>query len=157
MYSFHRMLFIVRSPYFRKYHVKWMLLWERMQTKTLWIGKAIPRAWLLSRQRVAVEDATTRYGRLSFSIVATSSSSYTVNVTCTTAEKAFAPPGGIKLRVRSPSFLHGSKISQVTVGGHPWSQFNASEETILFKSVTDEMQHIVVTFASHARVVGAEI
>jgi hypothetical protein len=137
-------------------NVKWMLLWERMQTKTLWIGKAIPRAWLLSGQRVAVEDATTRYGRLSFSIVATSSSSYTVNVTCTTAEKAFAPPGGIKLRVRSPSFLHGSKISQVTVGGQPWSQFNASEETILFKSVTDEMQHIVVTFASHARVVGAE-
>ena len=74
--------------------------------------------------------------------VATSSSSYTVNVTCTTAEKAFAPPGGIKLRVRSPSFLHGSKISQVTVGGQPWSQLNASEETILFKSVTDEMQHI---------------
>ena len=62
-----------------------------------------------------------------------------------------------KLRVRSPSFLHGNKISQVAVGGQPWGQFNASEETILFKSVTDEMQHIVVTFASHARVVGAEI
>ena len=93
-----------------------------------------------------MEDATTRYGRLSFSIAATSSNSYTVNVT--TAKPGFAPPGGVKLRVRSPSFLHGSKISQVTVGGRPWGQYNASEETILFKSVTDEMQHIIVAFAA---------
>ena len=64
----------------------------------------------------------------------------------------YAPPGGIRLRVRAP--LSEGKMSAVTVGGAAWRAFSAEAETVDFAAaaltpaVLSAMKSdIVVTFA----------
>ena len=114
--------------------LKWMLCFEEPQSRTLWLGKALPRDWLVQGEAPLVADSlTTRYGRISFQLeVATSKAGvYTVhaNVTLPVSFATSGPGGGIRLRVRAP-LEHAGKLSSVTVGGMSWSAFDAAEETI---------------------------
>ena len=59
---------------------KWMLVFDDPATQTLWLGKAVPRVWLSPGERVSVQRAPTRYGRVSLTIVA-AVSTVDVNVT----------------------------------------------------------------------------
>ena len=137
--------------------VKWLLQFEDYE-QTLWLGKAVPRAWLeAGSPAVVVERSPSSYGRLSFSLHATSTTTVVANVTLPPALAAagehhaaaggFAwPPGGVKVRIRHPS----KKLSSVAVGGKSWPNFNATEETVVFATApgdTTALQHIVATFA----------
>eukprot|EP01052_Picozoa_sp_SAG31_P049647 SAG31_NODE_10968_length_1077_cov_1.923313_1_plen_203_part_00 len=123
--------------------MKWMLCFEEPQTRTLWLGKALPRDWLVAGEApVVAEKMTTRYGRISLTMQVVAGSEYSVkaNVTLPASFATTAPAGGIKLRVRAP-LEHAGRLSKVTIGGVAWSAFNASEETIEIPSskVTAEL------------------
>lgn len=118
--------------------LKWMLCFEEMETRTLWLAKATPRAWLAAGETMALEAhrVATRYGRLSFtmsapSVAASAASSYTVlaNVTLPLSFVDAPPPGGLRIRIRAP-LEYAGKLSQVTLGGKAWGAFNAAEETV---------------------------
>ena len=112
--------------------LKWMLCFEEPQTRTLWLGKAVPRDWLVAGEAPLVaENITTRYGRISFSLEVGAGDSYSVkaNVTVPASFGTNPPAGGIRIRIRAP-LAHAGKLSKVTVGGESWSAFDASEETI---------------------------
>ena len=51
-------------------YLKWMLLFEEPNTRTVWLAKALPREWLGADagEPVEVLDATTRYGRVSYTL-----------------------------------------------------------------------------------------
>ena len=106
----------------------------------LWIGKAIPRAWLAAGEHISVQNATTRWGRISFSIHA-APTAYTVSLTL--------PPtcceSGVKLRIRAPS---PKKIVSATVGGKAVT-VNATEETVVLSPLPQraDLASIVVTVA----------
>ena len=138
--------------------IKWMLVFEEPETHTLWLGKAVPRDWLaVGEQPLVVQRATTRYGRVSFSLAATqSSSAYIVhgNVTLPKSFAAAAPAGGLVVRIRAP-LKHAGKLSGVTVGGKAWSGFDAATESIVFTAadltaelVSSGLPAIVATFAA---------
>ena len=144
--------------------IKWMHVFEEPETRTLWLAKATPRDWLaLGETPLVIERATTRYGRISFSLAAESSSAeggsaagYSVraNVTLPASIVGAPPAGGLMLRIRAP-LEHAGKLSGVTVGGKAWSGFNASTETVSFSAaeLTPELvgaglPAIVATFAS---------
>ena len=113
-------------------YLKWMLCFEEPQTRTLWLGKAVPRDWLVAGEAPLVaENITTRYGRISFSLEVGAGDSYSVkaNVTVPASFGTNPPAGGIRIRIRAP-LAHAGKLSKVTVGGESWSAFDASEETI---------------------------
>ena len=144
--------------------LKWMLCFEEPETRTLWLGKATPRDWLAAGEAPLIaSNLTTRYGRVSFSLVVSVApgTSYTVvaNVTIPptfAASSAHAPPGGIRLRLRAP-LEHAGRLSSVSVGGKPWSTFNAAEETIDFPAkmlttllIASSLPRIVATFAGPA-------
>eukprot|EP01051_Picozoa_sp_SAG22_P006630 SAG22_NODE_440_length_10484_cov_19.751661_4_plen_468_part_00 len=145
--------------------IKWMLVFEEPEARTLWLAKATPRDWLLpaTKEPLAVERATTRYGRISFSLaVATAAPVYTVaaNVTvpASFAAAASKPAGGLVLRIRAP-VEHAGKLSKVTVGGQVWSGFDAAEETVSFKAseltaelIKSGLPAIVATFGAHRAV-----
>ena len=80
--------------------------------RTLWLGKAIPRAWLIPGETISIEGAPTRYGgRLSMSITATVADEYQVNVTL---PSPFTwPEGGIKLRVPSPYNKYTMRLQSI--------------------------------------------
>jgi hypothetical protein len=142
--------------------IKWMHVFEEMETHTLWLAKAVPRDWLAPDEApLVIERATSRYGRISFSLsvasqVGTSATSYTVNanVTLPASFVSAGPAGGLRLRIRAP-LEHAGKLSGVTVGGKAWVGFDAGEETIDFKAsdltadlVASGLPAIVATFGA---------
>jgi hypothetical protein len=50
--------------------LKWLLVFEEPVKDELWLAKGCPRAWLEPGKRVAVKDAPTRWGRVSYTIEA---------------------------------------------------------------------------------------
>lgn len=109
--------------------IKWMMLFEDPLKKQLWIAKGIPREWLMhGKSAVALNGSPTRYGRISFSLQAVGANDVQANVTL--PDDFVWPDGGMKLRLRTPGFLDGKRLTSVSVGGQSWSDFNATEETI---------------------------
>ena len=50
-------------------YLKWMLAYEEPETRTLWLGKAVPRDWLAAGEApLNAQNMTTRYGRVSFTL-----------------------------------------------------------------------------------------
>ena len=146
-------------------YLKWMLLFEDPNTRTVWVAKALPREWLArGAEPVQVLGATTRYGRVSYTLSAIDavegangghSFSVAANVTLpsTYADSATAPPGGVRLRLRAPVAFAG-RLAAVTVGGKAWKAFNATAETVDFSAKTltpallKAMQSVVATWAA---------
>ena len=120
-------------------YLKWMLLFEEPNNRTVWLGKALPRAWLgVGVDAVAVRNATTRYGRVSYTVQAVApadGAAFEVhaNVTLppTYADAATAPAGGVRLRLRAPAAYAG-RLHRVTVGGEEWKAFDPKAETVDF-------------------------
>ena len=155
-------------------YLKWMLVFEDVETRELWLGKATPRGWLAAGEApLVVERATTRWGRVSFSMSASNSSSssssssggggggaYTVsaNVSLPAGAAASAPAapafamGGLRLRIRAPP-PHSGQLSSVSVGGKPWARFNPIAETVDFSAedltpeLLADLQAVVATFS----------
>jgi hypothetical protein len=115
------------SPWVGMQHasaLKSLLLWnDPREGMPLWVGKATPRAWLEAGETIEVHNATTRWGRMSFTIrAAATGHSYTVQLalppTCCEA--------GVRLRIRAPL---PKKITSATAAGQPLV-VNATEETV---------------------------
>ena len=144
-------------------YLGWALKFEDLESKTLWLAKATPREWLASSETPLVATGlTTRYGRISYTLVATGGagasfeSPYTVRANVTLpvgfgVPGASQPAGGLRLRLRTP-VAHAGKLVSVSVGGKPWKAFNAVAETVDFAAaalspqVLVEMESIVATF-----------
>ena len=112
--------------------MKWMIAFEEPQTRTLWLGKAVPRDWLVAGEAPLVaNNVTTRYGRISMSLHVASGTGYSVkaNVTLPQSFATKPPAGGIRLRIRTP-LAQAGKLSKVTVGGKAWTAFDAAAETV---------------------------
>jgi hypothetical protein len=139
----------------RHSYLKWMLLYEEPDNSTVWLAKALPRDWLAAgAEEVVVEDATTRYGRVSYRLSAKlDSGAYTVsaNVTLPPSYGKSPPAGGMRLRLRAPK-AYARKLKSVTIGGKPWSAIDAEAETIDFSpsalKASPDLSAIVATFGS---------
>ena len=141
-------------------YLKWALLFEDPNSRAVWVGKAVPRDWLaLGQQPLAVSNATTRYGRVSFRIQAEKAATQggfrvraSVLLPPSYAAAANAPPGGVRLRLRVPG-EHAGHLSAVTVGGVGWAHFDAAAETVDFSraaltpATLEAMRDIVADFA----------
>jgi hypothetical protein len=132
-----------------------MLVFEEPDNSTVWLAKALPRDWLEpGSEQVMVENATTRYGRVSYRLSArVAGGTYTVsaNVTLPASYSKTPPAGGVRLRVRAPA-AYARKLKSVIVGGKAWTSFDAKAETIDFSSTNLktglDLSTIVATFAS---------
>ena len=89
----------------------------------------------MAGKRIRLNNATTAFGRLSYTIEAadTTPGHFHVNITLSERFARTPPQGGIALRVRAPGFLVGQKITKATMGGKSVapSAINATAETIL--------------------------
>eukprot|EP00039_Didymoeca_costata_P000747 m.47124 g.47124 ORF g.47124 m.47124 type:complete len:928 (+) comp10450_c0_seq1:1419-4202(+) len=114
-------------------YLKWALLYEDVATKTLWIGKAIPRGWLEpTSAAVVATNITSRYGRISYQFNAKldDSERYCLNANITLPTTIInKKPNKLRIRIRSPMQYLG-KMKTVTIAGKQWNHFNATAETI---------------------------
>src|SRR5262249_1199660 len=88
----------------------------------LQLAFATPRTWLLPGRRIAVKNAPTSFGPVSFTIHADVRS-----LAITVDEPTRSTPRTLALRLRLPA---GIRLTGVTLGGHPYAGFNARTGTI---------------------------
>jgi hypothetical protein len=123
------------------------LLFEDPFAETLWLARAIPRSWLTLGKNVSLSRSPSSYGRLGFTLVASIPGVIKASIILPPSFKW--PPGGVQLRLRSPDYP-AKKIATVTVGGKPWTGFNATVETVRFGATfpgAAALLNIVATFA----------
>lgn len=119
---------------------RWLLVFEDPEAEVLWLGKAIPRAWLEDGKKIGVSGATTRWGRVDYSI-ASSVSRRSVAATIVFPERGFAAE--TRLRLRVPNDM---RLKSVTVNGKRWAQFDAASEVIVIPANTAGRVDIVARY-----------
>jgi hypothetical protein len=100
--------------------LKWLLVFEDPNSETLWLGKGIPRDWLLDGKTVSVLHAPTRWGGVDFDI---DSRGRLIKARVSLPEGGVAAVTKLRLRAAGP-------MKSVTVNGKPWTSFDPTEETI---------------------------
>jgi hypothetical protein len=102
---------------------KWLLVFEEPGRDVLWLAKGTPRDWLEDSKTIAVEGATTRWGKVGYSIksqIQSGQVSARVKLPAHFAATA-------KLRLRVPI---GYTLESVTIDGRSWSNFDKLRATI---------------------------
>jgi hypothetical protein len=101
-----------------------MLVIEDQNDRSLWLARATPRAWLEQGKRISVRNAPTYFGTVGYEIVSDADNG---KIAATIDMPTRNPLSAVVLRLRHPK---GLPIKSVTVDGHPWTDFNAKQETI---------------------------
>lgn len=103
---------------------RWMLVFEDPQAPVVWLAKGAPREWMDDGQRMNVDGAPTRWGRIGFTIT-----SHMVNGEVRADVRLPVTPfaASVKLRLRAPE---GKRLQAVAVNGKEWTAFDATEESV---------------------------
>lgn len=102
---------------------KWMLVFEQPDDAVLWLARATPREWMEQGKKIAVTDAPTRFGKVSYELRSDVEKNKVSAVVRVPQDSAAT----IKLRARVPG---GKKIRAVTVNGEKWTDFSAEQEVV---------------------------
>jgi hypothetical protein len=97
---------------------------------SLWVARATPRAWLEQGRKVAVRNAPTCFGALTYEIVSDADHG---RITATVEIQSRHPPRSILLRFRHPQ---AAPIKSVQVNGKRWTRFNQDKEIIELVGLT---------------------
>jgi len=109
--------------------VRWMLVLEDSDEDRLYFGKGLPKEWVASGKEISIEQAPTRWGRVSFRL---KGSTATVELARAGSPKELH----VKLRHRQP-------IKTVTVNGRPAT---LRGDTAVFPSGSEKHFEIVGGF-----------
>lgn len=108
--------------------VRWMLVLEDSDEDVLYLGKGVPRSWLVSGKPIRIENAPTRWGRVTFEVRAdTSARNIAGKILLPTAGK----PAQIQLKLRLP-LQH--TLSRVTINGLDAKITGKRNDTVLIST-----------------------
>jgi len=116
----------------------------REQGDALWLARATPREWLRRGQRIAVHNAPTWFGPVSYEL--TSDADHGALRAALTLPSHSAP-AEVLLRLRHPT---GLPMRRVTVNGKPWQDFAPANECVRLTNVEGEV-HVVAFYSSELR------
>ena len=100
------------------------------QGDSLWVARATPRLWLQQGKRIAVKNAPTHFGALTYEILSAVDDG---KITATIDIPSRNPPKSVFLRLRHPKV---APIKRVTVNGKSWSAFDNAHELIRLEQLT---------------------
>jgi hypothetical protein len=108
--------------------VRWMLVLEDSDEDRLYFGKGVPRKWTISGEPIRIEQAPTRWGRVSLNLQAQPAAKSVM------AKVELARPGApkeihVKLRVPRQSALRS-----VTVNGRPAQLAGRHNDTVIIST-----------------------
>ena len=92
--------------------------------RTLWLARATPRAWLEQDQRIAVQNAPTHFGPVTFTIVSNADHG---RIAATIEIPTRPRPQSVLLRLRHPQ---ARPIKSAEVDGQNWTDFDKDREVI---------------------------
>ncbi|HKW61143.1 MAG TPA: hypothetical protein VJN89_01245 [Candidatus Acidoferrum sp.] len=108
--------------------VRWMLVLEDSDKDVLYLGKGVPRSWLVSGKTIRIENAPTRWGRVTFELRADAS---TRNIAGRILLAAAGKPAQIQLKLRLPL---QSSLTRVTINGQEAKIAGKRNDTVLIST-----------------------
>jgi hypothetical protein len=118
------------------YWLRLMFVSER--GNDLYLGQAIPRAWLKDGRSVGIEQAATHFGPLSLRIT---SAGDEIRATLTPPRRN--PPGRIYLRFRHPE---GKLMQSVTINGRPHALIDVDKEWVILSPDGDGVLEVLARY-----------
>ncbi len=91
---------------------------------SLWLGRGTPRVWLGQGKKIAVKNAPTYFGALTYEIVSDVDHG---KIAATVEMPGRNPPKTLRVRFRHPKAL---PMKSVTVNGSSWADFDPLKEVV---------------------------
>jgi hypothetical protein len=117
-----------------------LLLNELGGDGSLFIGQAIPRAWLADGEQIKVSAAPTHYGPVNLTVTSASASG---SLTARVEFESERRPRDLIVRLRHPE---RKPIASVTVNGAEWKGFDPAKEWVRIPSPDGRLYTIVVRY-----------
>jgi hypothetical protein len=123
----------------------WFELYRNMLVReaddhTLLLAQATPRAWMEDCKHIAVKNAPTWFGDISFEIRSSANSG---KIEATIQLEGRQSGTTVLLRLRHPE---SKQIRQVTIDGKPWNDFDAQKEWIRIPNASRDRYSIVASY-----------
>jgi hypothetical protein len=117
--------------------VRWMLALEDSDEDILYLAKGVPREWVVSGKRIGIEQAPTRWGPVSFNLIAKPEPHSVVgHVELTGA----STPKEIQFKMRLPAQM---SLQRVMVNGKPASLSGVHSDTVAITTAGQKQFEIV--------------
>jgi hypothetical protein len=107
--------------------VRWMLVFENSDQDTLHLGRAIPREWIATGKTIAIDQAPTRYGHVSYRLESRDSNTLVATVTLPASGRL---PKEIHVSFRAPE---EKKLASVLVNGKSGTVGGLNHEAAVFE------------------------
>jgi hypothetical protein len=121
-----------------------MLVLEDSDEDRLYLGKGVPRDWVISKKEISIQQAPTRWGRVNFSLQAQPEKKVVVG----RVELArVGAPRELQVKFRLPG-KHSLKAA--TVNGRPATFSGLHGDTVAFKTLNEKTFEVVTQFDTPA-------
>jgi hypothetical protein len=121
--------------------VRWMLALEDSDEERLYLAKGLPRQWLASERPIGIEQAPTRWGRVSFQMSAKMAAK---RVTATVTLPHAGSPKEVHLKMRLPA---EHTLRSATVNGRPATIGGLHRDTVVIPTGTARQFEVVGEFS----------
>src|SRR6202789_201606 len=121
--------------------VRWMLVFEDSDEDRLYLAKGLPREWVASGKEIRIEQAPTRWGRVTFSLVAKPSAQSIVGQAELTGA---AVPQEVHFKLRLP--VHDS-LKSVTVNGKSAALGGLHKDTVIITTKSEKKFAVIGRFS----------
>ena len=111
--------------------LRWMLVFEDSAGQTLYLGRAIPRAWLASGKSIGISDAPTRWGRTSMQLHG--SDSGLIEGSVTLPDRSIPAETWLSLRVPA-----GKRLTEVQLDGHVVSAVDLHDDAVRLRGAVGQ-------------------
>jgi len=105
--------------------VRWMLVLEDSDEDRLYLAKGVPREWVGSGKEIGIENAPTRWGRVSFNLAAKAASKVVLGQVELSGASV---PSEVHFKLRLPEKM---PLQGVTVNGEPASLGGVHKDTVI--------------------------
>jgi hypothetical protein len=117
--------------------VRWMLVLEDSDEDKLYLAKGVPRQWVVSGKEIRIEHAPTRWGRVSFTLMAKPGTKSVVGQVELSGASA---PQEVHFKLRLPL---QTSLKGVTVNGHPATLGGIHQDTVIIATGNDKRFEVV--------------
>jgi hypothetical protein len=110
--------------------LRWMFIFDELDD--LYLGKAIPRYWLMDGQEIKIERAQTHFGEMGLTLKSNAKSG--------SIEMTIDPPTRNLPPMTYARFRHPDEksMNRVTVNGKEWTDFDPAKEWVVLPALTEK-------------------
>jgi len=121
--------------------IRWMLVLEDCDEEKLYLAKGVPRDWLASGKEIRIDRAPTRWGRISFKLVALPAEK---RVVASVQLSRLGSPNEVHLKLRLPL---QNKLLKVRINGRVANLRGPRNDTVLIQTQNESRFEVVGEFS----------